>query len=159
MSEASSLELLLEEYGKLIWHIIHSNLRQRKVPVDHAQDIYQEVCIRLMSEMDNYDESMGSKKAFISSIAKTTSMRYSRNYFRSTPIELDEDRAGYLYNDERIIREFVDHYPTTKTNRRIIYRAIEGYKQHELAKEFNMSQSTISRILGEFKDYLIDELK
>lgn len=157
--ETSSLELLLEEFGKLIWHIIHSNLRQNRVPIDHAQDIYQEVCIRLMKEMDNYDENMGSKKAFISSIAKTTSMRYSRNYFRVTPLELDEERAGSLYNDERAIREFVDHYPTSKTNRRIIYRAIEGYKQHELAKEFNMSQSTISRILSEFKDYLIEELK
>ena len=55
--------------------------------------------------------------------------------------------------------KIIDDYPTSDFNRKIIYQKLHGYTQQEIAKEFNISQSTVSRILSEFRDYLVDQME
>lgn len=155
------IEDVLSEYERLIHHIINKHVRKHRIPRDHAQDIFQDVCVRLIEELPNYDEDRGALKTYVNSITTTTCMRYTSAYFKSSPhdYEIDEDKVAAKNDNERLLRDMIDEYKVPNTHRKIIHRMMDGYKQQEVAAEFEMSQSTVSRILSEFRDYLLESLK
>lgn len=152
-------EQLLEEYKPFIWHIINEAIRKAGMPSNHADDMFQEACIRLYEKLQTYDPDKSSYKTFVASNTEIACMRYRRAFFLDNPAELFEDTADHRVDTDGAAMELVNGYQTSKLNRKIIQRKLEGYTQQEIAKEFTLSQSTVSRVLSEFKDYLIDHMK
>lgn len=152
-------EQLLEEYKPFIWHIINDAIRKSGMPSNHADDIFQEACIRLYEKLKTYDPDRSSYKTFVASNTEIACMRYRREFFLDNPAELHDDLADEKVDSDGAALELVNGYQTSKINKKIIQRKLEGYTQQEIAKEFTVSQSTVSRVLSEFKDYLIDHMR
>lgn len=159
MEENSKLELVLEEYRELVWHIIYRHIKKSKLPRDHDQDMYQEVCIRIMGKLEEFDESVASMRTFLIAIIDTTCMRYVQHYYKHDNEELDEEKACIDTSYEFNVHDMIERFPVSPRYRKVIYKTMEGYKQQEIAKELKLSQSTVSRVLSDFKDYLLETTK
>lgn len=151
-------ETILNEYKNLMWHIINNFVRASNIPFNHTDDIFQEASIRLFNKLQTYEPSLSSMKTFVTSNTEIACMRYRRHYFENVTSELeDNDKAAPA--PDTAIHDLVDHYKTSDINRKVIYQKLFGYTQQEIAKEFDISQSTVSRILSDFKDYLLEIMK
>lgn len=151
-------EQLLLEYRKLMWHIINEFVKTNRIPFDHADDIFQEASMRLYEKFKTYDPACSGPRTFVANTTNIACLRYRREYFRLAGVELEEEiPAGVSSYDK--MDEIIETYPTTALNRKIIYHKLYGYTQQEIAKEFNISQSTVSRILSAFRDYLTETLR
>lgn len=141
-----------------MWHIINNFVKSSNMPFSHTDDIFQEACLRLYEKLPTYEPSLSSMKTFVTSNTEIICMRYRRDYFKDTTMELDDNEhpADSPYT---AVTELVDHYVSTDFNKKIIYQKLYGYTQQEIAKEFDISQSTVSRILNDFKDYLLEIMK
>lgn len=147
---------VLEKFDSGIWHIINKHVYNTKIPKDHAQDMYQEVCIKLMTKLKDFDETKSSLQTYVWNITRNTCMRYTQIYFADASVELDEERVHVDDVHEYNTNDLIGRFPCSKRYKKVIYMTLEGYKQQEIAKELNLSQSTVSRVLSEFKDYLLE---
>lgn len=73
MRKESSFRKVYYSYNRLVYYIAYSILKN----VDEAEDATQDTFIRLMDNIDKYEEK-GKLKQFISSIAKSVSLDYYR---------------------------------------------------------------------------------
>lgn len=153
------LETVLSEYSRLIWHIINNFIKTNGIPSHHADDIYQEACIRLFTKLKTYEVAKSSMKTFVATNTEIVCVRYRRQYFRhDTPRLMDVENIKSVDGFEETYR-IIDEYETTELHKKVIYQKLFGYTQQEIAKQFKISQSTVSRILSEFRDHLVERLK
>jgi len=64
-----------------------------------------------------------------------------------------------LYQGRPGARNVIEEYEAGEVNKKVIIQKYSGYTQQEIAKDLGISQSKVSRILAEFRDYLIEVLK
>lgn len=150
------LETILKEHDQKIWHIIYKSLDTKRIPRDHGQDVYQEVCIKLFKKLGEFDPAKSAITTYVWNVTKNTCMQYIREYFDNNHIEFDEERSSSIDAYEHRVGDLIERFQATPRYKKVIYMTIDGYKQQEIAKELELSQSTVSRVLSEFKDYLLE---
>lgn len=154
-----TLDTLLNEYSNLIWYLIYGFLNKSNIPVCNAEDIYQDACIRLNDKLPSYDDEQSNIKTFIASNTNIVCMRYRRDYFKHALPELNEMDAKATEPSIDYMQRVLENYETSDLHREIISMKWDGYAQKEIAQELQIAQSTVSRALGHFRDYLVAELK
>jgi RNA polymerase sigma factor (sigma-70 family) len=154
-----SFEDMLNDYNGLIWYTINHFVKSNGIPFDHTDDIYQEACARLVEVLPKYDNKKSSMKSFVVSNTNVACMRYRRTHFQHATNELKVDQDLAKVDIEKGVFGVIQNYPSSELNRSVITQKYWGYTQQEIAKECNISQSKVSRILSEFRDYLLETLK
>lgn len=152
-------EPVLSEYRKLIWHIINNFVKINGIPFNHTDDIFQEVCVRLHAKLPTYDSDISTVKTFVVNTTEIVCMRYRRDYNRHFNHALAEDDEVAQGSTFESLSETIDGYEADPEILRVIYDKLYGYTQQEIAKKYGISQSTVSRTLSEFRDYLVTEMK
>lgn len=153
-----NFEDILKDYNGLIWYTINNFVRNSSIPFDHADDIYQEACARIAELLPEYNANLSGVKTYVVSITNVACMRYRRNHFKHTVNELKQELEYVKIDLENGVQEVIDAYDTSPLNRTVILKKYWGFTQQEIADELHISQSKVSRILSEFRDYLTDAL-
>lgn len=154
-----SFEDMLNDYNGLIWYTINNFVKSNGIPYDHTDDIYQEACSRLVEVLPKYDSRKSSMKNFIVSNTNVACMRYRRIHFHHATNELKTDQDIARVDIEVGVFDVIENYPSSELSRTVIMNKYWGYTQQEIADKCNISQSKVSRILSEFRDYLLETLK
>lgn len=154
-----NFEDILNDYNGLIWHTINNFVRNSSIPFDHTDDIYQESCSRIAELLPEYDAKISGIKTFIVSNTNVACMRYRRTHFKHAVNELKSDADISKLDLEQGVYDVIEEYDTSPLNKLVITKKYWGFTQQEIANEFHISQSTVSRILSDFRDYLTDILK
>lgn len=152
-------ETVLTEYRRLMWKIINDFVRTHDIPFDHTDDIFQEACIRLHEKLATYDQSKSSMRTFVATATEIACMRYRREYFKSTHQPIDEMEIAMAEPSFDKMEQIIAEHDTTEFNRQIITLKMYGYTQREVAEKLGTSQSTVSRVLNDFRDTLLEEMR
>lgn len=153
------IETILTDYRRLMWKIINDFVKTNNIPFDHGDDIFQEACIRLHEKLPTYDKEKSSIRTFVCTATEIACMRYRREHFKAAALSLEEVDVAWIEPGYDKMLQVIEAYKSSDFNKKVITQKFDGYTQQEIAEQLNISQSTVSRILSEFKDYLLDELK
>ena len=147
---------LIEDNLDLVHWVIH-----RYYPTyAHDEDVFQNGCIGLVNAANAYDPGQGytfstlAVKCILNTIIKgfrTTKKEPSTISLETTRIHLDN--CDLTLEDFLVGDEDVDYFdPTqffnklTDQEKRLVYLAMIGYKQVDIAKREGMTKSNVSRI-------------
>lgn len=170
------LRAVLEQYGPLIRKVAWSHAHS----VDDQEDLYQEICIRILEKRDQYREQ-GTMGGWIGTVARNVARDWhaarsahesaKRSYsIAVVPIEaarrVAEDPSRLLNYSEFLasVRQALDSLPDRQaTAFRLVH--IEGHSPREAGRIMNVATATVRsnlrharkklrKQLGELKDAL-----
>ena len=148
---------LLHDYNKLIWRTITSRLRSGRIPQDHAQDVYQEGCIKLVHKVEELNMETDDVKKFIWGVFNRASRNYAKKYYRTQGLELDTDAVPDKESSKiGHLRELIPYFQAMPVHQEVLYMAVDGHTQQDIASELNISQSTVSRIINKYRDFVME---
>jgi RNA polymerase sigma factor (sigma-70 family) len=146
--DLTAFNALYDNYSAALYGII-----TRIVPAEEiAQDILQNVFIKIWKSMDSYDASKGRLFTWMLNIARNSSIDYSRSKqsklenkiqdLDNSVYEVNQQRATSMNTDTIGIKEEVTKL---KDDYRILIDLIyfKGYTQEETAKELNIPLGTV----------------
>lgn len=163
-------------------NLIYSFLKSRNLTID---DYYDIAAIGLVNAARNFNPKQGSKFSTYAyfvmwnevkrqwrkeTVQKREGEKYLFHYNTSRKINDDKEINDGLncisdircdVENETIIKivleNFLDKIKNEK-EKKILYKFIAGYKQIEIAEEFNVTQSNVSRIINKLLKQLKKEL-
>jgi RNA polymerase sigma-70 factor (ECF subfamily) len=145
---------LVETYSDMIMRIAYQNCFNKS----DSEDIVQEVFIKLMQNMDNFENNPEYLKAWLIRVTINLSKDYNKSSWYKKVEAINDNDVGYYFNTEEIglIHELSKLKPIY---RNIIYLYYyEGYKINEIAKILNLNENTVSsnltRARKKLKEYL-----
>lgn len=146
----------IREYSNLVYRIAYSMTKKKT----DAEDIYQEVFIKLFKNIKKLKDTEHEKKWLIRVTINECNMLYRKKNVRNE-IELDENICE-PYNDEyqTSIHSYIKKLPC-KYGTVIYLYYFEGYKIEEIAKILKTTSGTIksrlSRAKAQLKNMMGDE--
>ena len=106
--EQKGIEILIDEYGKLIYGVIKYTIKN-KINESDFEDIFYEVIMKIWDSIFQYDEEKGALRNFIISITKYTTIDYIRKLSRRredySKNKLDDNLQYCTYDNDSIINE------------------------------------------------------
>ncbi|UMY65158.1 MULTISPECIES: RNA polymerase sigma factor [unclassified Flavobacterium] len=143
-----AFSLLYDMYARNLFGIIHNLIADR----EEAEDVLQEVFIKIWKSIDSYDESKGRFFTWILNIARNSSIdRLRSKGFNNSRKNLSTDNFVHLLDESnkmtnRIdtigIREFIKKLKP-KCIRILDLLFFKGYTQQEAAEELGMPLGTV----------------
>lgn len=147
------VEDVVNKYSDMILRITY----QKAFNMSDAEDITQEVFIRLLNNQDKI-QSEEHLKAWLIRVAVNLSNDYNKSFWNKNSGELDENTASIESENSYIFEELKKLTPPIY--RDIVYLYFyEGYKIKEIAEILKMSQNTVSSALTRAKSKLKDILE
>ncbi|MDQ3047728.1 MAG: sigma-70 family RNA polymerase sigma factor [Bacteroidota bacterium] len=146
--DAAAYSLLYDNYSASLYGVITRVVAAEEI----AQDILQEVFIKIWKNIDSYDSSKGRLFTWMLNIARNASIDYSRS--RQSKVESkiqDIDNSVYEINSRTSTRINTDvigvkeEVAKLKDDYRVLIDMIYfgGYTQEETAKELNIPLGTV----------------
>ena len=146
--EEKGFTLLYDMYSKSLFSVISNLISNR----DDAEDVLQEVFIKIWKNIDTYTESKGRLYTWMLNIARNTSIDKLRSKgFNNSQKNLSSDNFVHLLDDSnklvnRIdtigIREFVEKLKP-KCIKLIDLLFFKGFTQQEVSEELSMPLGTV----------------
>jgi len=144
---------LYDRHSRMVYSVV---LRILRTPSD-AEDVVQEVFVRVWTRSDTYDERLGSPAAWLMRIARNRaidrfrSKRARGDHEPVAEVQEDDVRSGPADNPERLtegvataeaVRGALGALPETQ---RVLIEAafFEGYTHQELAEKFGVPLGTV----------------
>jgi len=87
--DSQAIPLLLDAYGALVWSIV-----RKQIGADQADDLTQEIFIRIWKDAARYDPQLGSEATFITMIARRRVIDFRRRVGRRPESVEIADDAG-----------------------------------------------------------------
>ena len=141
MMEISNIQ---QHFGEYLFNFI----RSRVSSYEDAQDIYQEVIVRIIHKSEQLHKSQ-SLKSWLFTIAKNQIIDYHRS--RRTPQSMDalhvkqnstEEEAGAYQELENCLHAFINALPPDY-KKIVLLSEIEGKSQKELAETLGINYATV----------------
>lgn len=150
------IEAILMEHKAMMLTKAEVFARGNSIPIDLANDIYQDACLLLFKKLPEYDESRSSMKTFVSNLTNLACFRFRHAYFKTLTIPIDEN--DFLINENFTggARDIIESFDIEELDKAILNAKLDGYTQQEIAKQFEVSQSRVSRILTKFRNLLLE---
>jgi len=147
-----SLEEIVEKYSNMIIQIAYQNVLNSS----DAEDITQEVFIKLIKNMDKL-ESQEHIKAWLIRVTINLSKDYNKSFWKRNITEIDENIK--YFDDEEDLEVMKQIAKLKPVYRNIIYLYYyQGYKINEIAELLDMKPNTVSsnltRARNELKGFL-----
>ena len=146
--EEKGFTLLYDMYSKSLFSVISNLISNR----DDAEDVLQEVFVKIWKNIDTYTESKGRLYTWMLNIARNTSIDKLRSKgFNNSQKNLSSDNFVHLLDDSnklvnRIdtigIREFVEKLKP-KCIKLIDLLFFKGFTQQEVSEELSMPLGTV----------------
>lgn len=144
--DGQAFNFLYDRYSKALFHIILQIIPQPEL----AEDVLQEVFIKIWQNINTYDETKGRLYTWMLNIARNQSIDRTRSKDfnnRSKTTELSET----VYNERQSAETKMDDVGLKKTlsnlpeeNRKLLELAYyQGYTQEEIAKIMNIPLGTV----------------
>ena len=148
-----NIEELVEKHSNMILQIAYQNTFN----VQDAEDITQEVFIKLMSNISKL-ESDEHIKAWLIKVTINLCKDHRKSFWNRNVSELDENVKYFDEEDSDVLEEIKKLKPI---HRNIIYLYYyQGYKINEISEILNMNQNTVSSYLtrarAELKDIITE---
>ena len=146
--EEKGFTLLYDMYSKSLFSVISNLISNR----DDAEDVLQEVFVKIWKNIDSYNESKGRLYTWMLNIARNTSIDKLRSKgFNNSQKNLSSDNFVHLLDDSnklvnRIdtigIREFVEKLKP-KCIKSIDLLFFKGFTQQEVSEELSIPLGTV----------------
>ena len=125
------------------------------------QDVMQEMCVKIFSNMDAFDEMKAGFDTWAMTVAENAAIDFHRTCNDNTFIEYDDEElyppviTDPNYKDPRIntIHEAIEELPD-EADQRIVRLMLDGYKYREIADSTNMTESAIKKRMQRIKKKL-----
>ena len=136
------IEEVVNKYSKMVFQIAYQNCFIKS----NAEDITQEVIIKLWKNMDKI-KNEEHLKAWLISVAINTSIDNNRSYQSKNEVALEENENGYFEKEEQEI--FEELKKLKPISRNIIYLYYyQGYKIKEISKILKININTVNTNLA-----------
>lgn len=142
---------IIVQYEQYIWYLIHSFMRDNKIPSNHGDDIYQDAMIRMFNKLPTYDPERSSIKTFLTAQIRIACMRYRRALYQHVSGQIDDIEYN---DDEAKIQLMIATSNLTDLEKDILKLRYEGYTQTEIASQLGIAQGTVSKMSYKIKDKL-----
>lgn len=146
--DAKAFDVLYNNYSSSLFGVI-----SRIIPAEEiAQDILQDVFVKIWKSTDMYDKSKGRLYTWMLNIARNSAIDYSRSrQFKSETKNQDIDNSVYEVNNQKSstlntdIIGLKEEVTKLKDDYRILIDLIyfKGFTQEETARELNIPLGTI----------------
>ena len=154
---------LYDMYSKSLFSVIHVLVRNR----EEAEDVLQDVFVKIWKNIDSYQESKGRFYTWIVNIARNTSidMLRSKN-FNNSQKNLSSDNFVHLLDDSSKLINKVDTIGMKEFVRRLKPKCIQiidllffkGYTQQEASEELAIPLGTVKthnrNCINDLRNYL-----
>jgi RNA polymerase sigma-70 factor (ECF subfamily) len=161
--EERAFTMLYDLYSKSLYSVITNLLSNR----DEAEDVLQEVFIKIWKNIDSYNETKGRLYTWMLNIARNTTIDKLRSKgFNNSQKNLSSDNFVHLLDDSnklvnRIdtigIREFVNKLKP-KCIKLIDLLFFKGFTQQEVSEELEMPLGTVKTqnrtCMNDLRNYL-----
>ena len=154
------IEKILETYGDTIYRMAYTQIKSRT----SADDIYQDVCIKLLKQKRKIEPEEHLKAWLL-----RTTINCCKDYWKSAWVQkiswnsdeketIENTGAGYTESETGFVTECVLNLP--EKYRTVIHLYYyEGYRQKEIAKLLGKKENTIASQLARGKALLKIELE
>jgi RNA polymerase sigma factor (sigma-70 family) len=154
------VETVLTEYKKSIWGIIMKFLIANKIPTYNADDVFQEVSIRLFQKLPSYDPTRSGLRHFVLANTEIVCLRFRQDYYRHDTTHENEDFEVLACSaSSDTMFTLIDESSLSEFDKQIVVGKLLGYTQQELAITYEISQSKVSRILRKFRDEFAEMIR
>lgn len=154
---------LYDMYSKSLFSVIHVLVRNR----EEAEDVLQDVFVKIWKNIDSYQESKGRFYTWIVNIARNTSidMLRSKN-FNNSQKNLSSDNFVHLLDDSSKLINKVDTIGMQEFVKRLKPKCIQiidllffkGYTQQEASEELAIPLGTVKthnrNCINDLRNYL-----
>lgn len=138
---------LINEYSNMVLQIAYQNTFNKS----DAEDITQEVFIKLIKNLDNF-KNKNHLKAWLIRVTINLSKDYNKSFWNTNITEIDEEVKYFDKENQDIFKELSKLNPEY---RNIIYLYYyQGYKIKEISKILSMNQNTVSSYLTRARNEL-----
>ena len=138
--DQKAVELLVDEYGGLIWSIVKFHLSVFEV---YQEECRNDILLAIWQNIDRYDANKNSLKNWIGAISKYKCIDYKRKYYKELRLEaLDETIPDTKNTFEQTMQNEIDSLLSglSPGDRELFYRHyILGEKVETIAKDFHKS--------------------
>uniref|UniRef100_UPI00404B9941 RNA polymerase sigma factor n=1 Tax=Flavobacterium sp. TaxID=239 RepID=UPI00404B9941 len=144
----NSFTLLYDNYSKSLYGVIYNLIRNK----EEAEDVLQEVFVKIWSNIDSYNESKGRLYTWMLNIARNTTIDKLRSKgYNNNQKNLSADNFVYMLEDNsktmnRIdaigIKKFIDKLKP-KCIQIIELLFFQGYTQQEASEELEIPLGTV----------------
>lgn len=146
------IEELIEKYSNMIMQIAYQNCFNKT----DAEDITQEVFIKIMQNIKNFDNK-DYLKPWIIRVTINLSKDYNKSFWNRKTTAIDEEIKTFDEEYQEVFKELSKLKPV---HRNIIYLYYyEGYKINEIAEILNMNENTVSSYLTRARNELKEILE
>lgn len=129
---------VVEEFSNMIYRIAYQNV----LNVSDAEDIVQDVFIKLLKHRDKNFENKEHLKAWLIKVVINQCRDYQRLFARRKEVSMDNIPYG-LEENEFLLLEEISRLPVDEKNIIFLYY-YEGYKIKEISKILNKNQNTVN---------------
>ena len=129
---------VVEKFSNMIYRIAYQNV----LNVSDAEDIVQDVFIKLLKHRDKNFENKEHLKAWLIKVVINQCRDYQRLFARRKEVSMDNIPYG-LEENEFLLLEEISRLPVDEKNIIFLYY-YEGYKIKEISKILNKNQNTVN---------------
>lgn len=143
-----SFTLLYDNYSKSLYGVIYNLIKNR----EEAEDVLQEVFVKIWSNIDSYNESKGRLYTWMLNIARNTTIDKLRSKgYNNSQKNLSSDNFVYMLEDNSKtinqidaigIRRFINKLKP-KCIQIIELLFFQGYTQQETSEELEIPLGTV----------------
>lgn len=131
-------EAVVDTYSDMIFRIAYQNL----FSVEDAQDVVQDVFLKLLKQKENCFHDEEHLKAWLIKVTINQCLDYKKSFFRKNTVALDSFEIPYE-QEERQLMEELSRLP--KEERNVLYlHYYEGYTIKEIAGILGKKQNTVN---------------
>lgn len=131
-------EAVVDTYSDMIFRIAYQNL----FSVEDAQDVVQDVFLKLLKQKENCFHDEEHLKAWLIKVTINQCLDYKKSFFRKNTVALDNFEIPFE-QEERQLMEELSRLP--KEERNVLYlHYYEGYTIKEIAGILGKKQNTVN---------------
>jgi len=166
------MDIRVEDHFKLVHHVLHKKFYYKSK--EDYEDLFQVGCIGLLKATRTFDESKAIKFSTYAAMCIYNELlcylRPSKNEIKCVSIyaDISEDGSNNLLDSiadtsddivySYVCDGFLEIYnKLSPRDQSIIHmRLLDNYTNREISKKYNLSHTTVSRVLAAFKKAMMD---
>ena len=139
---------VVEKYSDMIFRIAYQNLFH----IHDAEDIVQDVFLKLLRQKKKYFKDGEHLKAWLIRVTINKCLDYKKSYSRRNTLSLEDFEISYEREEQDVMEE-LQQLPADYRNILYLYY-YEGYRIKEIAKMLGKKQNTVNSQLTRGRNQL-----